>query len=196
MKKVCHLVLVVFILSCTGIKAQSFHLGAKVGTNLSEISGRSFKDGFQWGFTAGAYAELNINKKWDVQPELLFNQIRTQTSSDFYTIIEHGFNSTDVNLNYLSIPVLLSFRPIPVLSFQLGPQFDILMNTSQTLTYPSSSVFKTGDFSIAGGAQVNIGLFKAGARYTAGLANLNKQNPGADSWKSESIQIYIGFRII
>jgi len=196
MKKVCYLVFIVFILSVTGTKAQSFHLGAKVGTNLSEISGRSFKDGFQWGYTAGAYAELNINKKWDIQPELLFNQIRTQTSSDFYTIIPNGFNSTDVNLNYLSIPVLLSFRPIPVLSFQLGPQFDILMSTSQTLTFPTSSVFKTGDFSVVGGAQVNIGFFKAGARYAAGLTNLNKQAPGVDSWKSESIQIYIGFRII
>jgi Outer membrane protein beta-barrel domain len=196
MKKVCYFAFVVFILSVQGTRAQSFHLGAKIGTNISEISGRSFKDGFQWGFTAGAYAELNINKKWDIQPELLFNQIRTQTSSDFYTIIPNGFNTTDVNLNYLSIPVLLSFRPIPVLSLQLGPQFDILMNTSQTLTYPSSSVFKTGDFSVVGGAQVNIGIFKAGARYSAGLTNLNKQEPGVDSWKSESIQIYIGFRII
>ncbi len=196
MKKVCYLVFVVFILSAAGVKAQGFHLGAKVGTNLSEISGRSFKDEFQWGFTAGAYAELNINKKWDIQPELLFNQIRTQTSSDFYTIIPNGFNSTDVNLNYLSIPVLLSFRPIPVLSFQLGPQFDILMSTSQALTYPSSNVFKTGDFSIVGGAQVNIGFFKAGARYAAGLSNLNKQASSVDSWKSESIQIYVGFRII
>jgi Outer membrane protein beta-barrel domain len=196
MKKVCYLVFLVSILSVTTIRAQSFHLGVKVGTNLSEISGRSFKDGFQWGFTAGAFAELNIDKKWGIQPELLFNQTKTQTSNDFYTIIPNGFYSTDVNLNYLTIPVLLTFRPIPVLSFQLGPQFGILMSTSQTLTNPPSDVFKTGDFSIVGGAQVNIGFFKAGARYVSGLTNLNKQAPGVDSWKNESIQIYVGFRII
>ncbi len=196
MKKVCYLVLFVFILSASKIQAQSFHIGVKVGTNLSQISGRSFEDAFQWGFSAGGYAELNINKKWGLQPELLFNQTRTQTSSDFYTIIPNGFNSTDVNLNYLTIPVLLSFRPIPILSFQLGPQFGVLMSTSQTLTYPPSNVFKSGDFSVVGGAQVNLGFFKAGARYVSGLTNLNKLESGVDTWKNESFQIYIGFRLL
>ena len=196
MKKACYLVFAVFILSVSGIRAQSFHLGVKVGTNLSQISGRSFDDGFQWGFTAGGFAELNINKKWGIQPEILFNQSKTQTASDFNTIIDHGFNSTSVNLNYLNIPLLLSFKPIPVLSFQLGPQFGILMSTSQTLTYPASNAFKSGDFSIVGGAQVNIGFFKAGARYVSGLTNLNKLATSVDTWKNESIQIYVGFRII
>lgn len=195
MKKVCYLVLSVFILSASRIQAQSFHLGVKVGTNLSQISGRSFDDGFQWGFTAGGYAELNIDKKWGLQPELLFNQTRTQTSSDFYTIVPNGFNSTDVSLNYLSIPVLLSFRPIPLLSFQLGPQFGILLSTSQSLNYPPSDVFKSGDFSIVGGAQVNLGFFKAGARYVSGLTDLNKLE-NVDTWKNESIQIYVGFRLL
>jgi hypothetical protein len=196
MKKVCYLIFSVLILSVTKIQAQSFHLGVKVGTNLSQISGRSFDDGFQWGLTAGGYAELNIDKKWGIQPELLFNQTKTQTSSDFYTIIPNGFNSTDVNLNYLTIPVLLSFRPVPVLSFQLGPQFGILLSTSQTLTYPASNAFKSGDFSVVGGAQVNLGFFKAGARYVSGLTNINKLASSEDTWKNESIQIYIGFRLL
>ncbi len=195
MKKVCFLVLAVFILSVSRMQAQSFHFGIKAGTNLSQISGRSFEDGFQWGFTVGGFAELNIDKKWGIQPELLFNQTKTQTASDFDEVVNEGFNSTSVSLNYLSIPILASFKLLPVLSIQAGPQFGILMSTSQDITSNASKAFKSGDFSLIGGAQVNIGGFKAGARYIYGLTNLDNVT-NVDTWKNQSIQIYIGFRII
>ena len=195
MKKVSFLVFAVFILSASRIQAQGFHIGVKAGTNLAQISGRSFEDGFQWGFSAGAFAELNITKKWGIQPELLFNQTKTQTANNFNEVFDEGFNSTSVSLNYLSIPVLLSFRPIPVLSFQFGPQFGILMSTSQSITSNASSAFKSGDFSIVGGAQVNLGGFKFGARYVSGLTNLDNVT-SVDTWKNENIQLYVGFRIL
>src|SRR5580704_14562715 len=126
MKKICFLVLVVSILSASGIQAQSFHFGVKAGTNLSQISGRSFNEGFKWGFTAGAFAELNFTSKWGIQPELLFNQTNTQTADSFNDIYQQGINTRSVKLNYLSIPILLSYKPIPLLSLQIGPQFGIL----------------------------------------------------------------------
>ena len=82
MKKLCFLVFAVIVISASRIQAQSFHLGVKAGTNLSKIDGRSFDNGFQWGFTAGAFAELNIDKKWGIQPEVLFSQSKTQTASE------------------------------------------------------------------------------------------------------------------
>lgn len=195
MKKVCFLVLIVSILSASRIQAQSFHFGVKAGTNLSQISGRSFNEGFQWGFSAGAFAEVNFNSKWGIQPELLFNQTKTQTASDFNEVYNEGFNSTSVNLNYLNIPILLSYKIIPILSIQVGPQFGILMNTSQNITSNASNAFKSGDFSIVGGAQVNLGGFKAGARYVSGLTNIDNVT-SVDTWKNQNFQLYIGFRII
>ncbi len=195
MKKVCFLVFAVFILSASRIQAQSFHFGVKAGTNISQISGRSFDQGFQWGFSAGGFAEINFDKKWGIQPELLFNQTKTQTASDFDEVFNEGFNSTSVTLNYLSIPVLASFKLLPVLSIQVGPQFGILMSTSQDITSNASKAFKSGDFSIVGGAQVNLGGFKAGARYVYGFTNLDNVT-NVDTWKNQNIQIYIGFRII
>ena len=49
-----------------------------------------------------------------------------------------------------------------------------------------------------GGAQLNLGGFKAGARYAIGLNNAAaiKDIENVDTWKSQSIQFYIGFRII
>ncbi len=198
MKKVCFLVLFVSILSVSGIQAQSFHFGIKAGTNLSQITGRSFDDGFQWGFSAGGFAELNFTSKWGIQPELLFNQTKTQTASDFYQVFNEGYNSTSVSLNYLSIPILASYKILPVLSIQIGPQFGILMNTSQTITSNASNAFKSGDFAMVGGAQVNLGGFRAGARYVYGLTDIAKisEIQSVDTWKNQNIQIYIGFRIL
>lgn len=195
MKKVCFLVFAVFILSASRMQAQSFHFGIKAGTNLSQITGRSFDQGFQWGLSAGAFAELNFTSKWGIQPELLFNQTKTQTASDFNEVFYEGFNSTSVSLNYLSIPILVSYKIIPVLSIQVGPQFGILMSTSQDITSNASKAFKSGDFSMVGGAQVNLGGFKAGARYVYGFTNLDNVT-NVDTWKNQNIQIYIGFRII
>lgn len=195
MKKVFFLVLVISILSVSCIQAQSFHFGIKAGTNLSQISGRSFNDGFQWGFSAGGFAELNFNSKWGIQPELLFNQTKTQTASNFNEVFDEGFNSTNVSLNYLSIPILASYKILPILSIQVGPQFGILMSTSQDITSNASKAFKSGDFSMVGGAQVNIGGFKAGARYVYGITNIDNVT-NVDTWKNQNIQLYIGFRIL
>lgn len=178
--------------------AQGFHLGAKIGTNISQMTGRSFDQGFQWGFSAGAFAELNFTSRWGIQPELLFNQTQTQTASNFNDVYQEGINSRDVSLNYLSIPILLSFKLIPVLSVQVGPQFGILMNTSQNITTTASNAFKSGDFSLVGGAQVNLGIIRLGARYIYGISNLNGLPPpgDVDTWKNQNFQLYFGLRIL
>lgn len=195
MKKSGFLVFVIFILSFTRGWAQGFHLGGKIGTNISQITGRSFDQGFQWGFSAGAFAELNFTSKWGIQPELLFNQTQTQTASNFNDVYEEGINSRSVSLNYLSIPILLSYKIIPLLSIQVGPQFGILMNTSQNITTNGVNAFKSGDFSMVGGAQLNLGPIKFGARYIYGITNLDNVT-NEDTWKNQNFQLYFGLRIL
>jgi hypothetical protein len=198
MKKVSFLVMSILTISCAQIKAQGFHLGLKAGTNISQITGRSFDQGFQWGFCAGAFAELNFTSKWGIQPELLFSQTKTQTASNFNDIYVEGINSQSVSLNYLTIPILLSYKIIPLLSLQLGPQFGILMNTSENITTNSINALKSGAVSMVGGAQLNVGGFKFGARYIYGFSNLNNLPPpgNVDTWKNQNFQLYIGFRLI
>jgi len=58
MKKLSFLTIAVFIISVSSTQAQGFHLGIKAGTNISQLTGRSFDEGFQWNFMAGAFAEL------------------------------------------------------------------------------------------------------------------------------------------
>ena len=195
MKKANFLLIAVLVFSFSQSRAQGFHLGGKIGTNISQITGRSFDQGFQWGFSAGAFAELNFTSKWGIQPEVLFNQTQTQTASNFNDVYEQGINSRSVSLNYLSIPILLSWKIVPLLSIQVGPQFGILMNTSENITTNGANAFKNGDFSMVGGAQLNVGIIKLGARYIYGMTNLNDVT-NDDTWKNQNFQLYLGLRIL
>ncbi len=177
-----------------GSYAQGFHIGVKGGANLTKIDGQSFSQGFKLGYSLGGFAELNFTKKWGIQPELLWNQYNTTTAYNFQQIYE-GFQGQNVSLNYLSIPILLTYRPVPILTFELGPQFGILMNQPSNLGDNISNAFKTGDFSVLGGAHFNLGAFKLGARYFVGLNDVNDLGK-YDKWKNQGLQLYIGFRII
>ncbi|HEY0679116.1 MAG TPA: porin family protein [Chitinophagaceae bacterium] len=175
--------------------AQGFHMGVKGGANVFKIDGKSFEEEFRHGYNLGAFAEINFNKKWGIQPEVMWNQTNTRTSSDFNEIYPHGISDVkDVKLNYLSIPILLTYRPIKPLSLQLGPQVGILMDQDKNLLDNGKDAFKKGDFALVGGAQLNIAAFKIGARYAVGLNNINDID-NQDKWKNQGFQAYVGFRI-
>jgi len=186
-----------FVLAVTaGSYAQGFHIGAKAGVNMNKIAGRSFNDEFSYGFTAGGFAEINFSKKWGIQPELLWNQSKTKTVSSIEQIYQEqgGLTDQDITLNYISVPLLLSYKPIPLLSLQAGPQFGILVNQTQHFVENVQNAFKKGDFSMIFGAQVNLAAFKAGVRYYIGLNNINDID-NADQWKNQGFQLYIGLRL-
>jgi hypothetical protein len=44
--------------------------------------------------------------------------------------------------------VLLSYRPIPILSLLAGPQFGILLNQDEHLINNAGDAFKKGDFAL------------------------------------------------
>src|ERR1700753_1141942 len=175
-------------------QAQGFHLGIKAGANLFKMDGESFDQEFKFGYNVGAFSEINVNSSWGIQPELLFNQTNYRTGTEFSDVYSGGVSNYKGKLNYLSIPVLLSFRPIPLLSILAGPQFGILLNSNEHLTDNAGQAFKKGDFSLVGGAQLNLAALKVGARYVVGLNNIDDL-PNQTSWKNEGWQLYAGFRI-
>ena len=174
--------------------AQGFHMGIKGGSNLLKIEDKSFKDEFKFGYNLGAFAEINFNKKWGIQPEVLWSQSTYRTATDIDQIIPGSKSDVDVKLNYLQIPLLLSYRPVKFLSLQAGPQFGVLINEDRTLLQNGGDAFKKGDFSMLAGAQLNLGPIKAGARYVIGLTDINDL-PNQSEWKNTGFQVYVGLRI-
>lgn len=112
--------------SVTSTQAQSsLQLGVRAGMDYMKLGGRSFDQKSYPGFGAGIYGKLNFSKKWYLQPELDYNQTIGKTSEEF-TSIYGGYAQQQVNLNYVSVPILLAFRPIPELSIMVGPQYGFL----------------------------------------------------------------------
>ncbi|WP_336514462.1 porin family protein [Pollutibacter soli] len=169
--------------------AQGLKFGIKAGASMYKIDGTSFKDEFRYGYHVGGAVEIMLGEKIGIQPEVLFNQSNVQTGYAFDTLY-HSINAgmvKDVKLNYMTIPVLLNIRPIPLLSFQIGPQFGILMSKEKSLLEDGKSAFKSGNFSMVGGVQLNISFIRVYGRYGIGLNNLNDID-GRDKWKSQTAQ--------
>ena len=189
--KIVSLVLVAFI--STVSFAQSFNIGFKGGANINKLSGESFKEKFSFGYQLGGFVEIGLSKTFSIQPEILFNQSNVDTSSSFSSV--YNFKSMDkVQLKYLSIPILLNFKPAKIISFQVGPQFGVLLNKHNTLLENGQQAFKGGDFSMLGGVQLNISKFIVYGRYAVGLNSINDID-NKEKWKNQSIQLGVGFKL-
>ncbi len=182
----------------TQVGMAQFHIGVKGGANVTKIDGQSFKDQFKYGYHLGGFAEIGLGGKLGLQPEVLFNQYSTTVDSNFKHIYQNVFNSSynsNVKLNYLSVPILLTYKLIGnFLTLQAGPQFAVLIDQNKTLLQNGGNAFKNGDFSMLGGAQVKIANFRFTGRYVVGLSNINDID-NQDKWKSQGFQLSVGLAL-
>lgn len=171
--------------------AQGFHLGVKAGANLGKINGQSFEDGFKLGYQLGGFAEIDFTKGFGIQPELLFSQTNTKITDEPLSGLQPG---EKIHLGYLSVPILLRFNAGKILTFNLGPQFGILVNNHQTTLENTKNAFEGGDFAMVGGAQVNLGSLRVYGRYVAGISNVNAIT-NMDKWRNQQFQFGLGVKI-
>lgn len=187
--------LLFFLISMISISAfsQRIKLGIKGGASINKLSGKSFKEEFSFGYHLGAFLELGVMDKLSIQPEVLFNQINVDTSNNFSSVYQFD-RVSKVKLQYLSIPILVNFKPSKLISIQAGPQVGILINKSNTLVENGRDAFKSGDFSMLGGVQLNLMNFRIYGRYVVGLSNINDLD-NQEKWKNQSIQLGVGLSL-
>ncbi len=180
------------VLLITQAAMAQFHIGAKAGANIIKMDGKSFDQQFRYGYHAGGFAEIGLGRNLGIQPEVIFNQYSTKVDSNFSHVYQNVFNQGNVKLNYLSIPILLSYKLFGnFLSLQAGPQFSVLINKSKTLLENGSEAFKTGDFSMVGGVHLKIKSLRVDGRYVVGLNNINDIDE-TEKWKSQGFQVSVG----
>lgn len=195
MKKVLLATFAIIVFAATS-QAQGIRLGAKLGANLNKISGQSFNDGFDLAYHVGGFLEIDLNKKWGIQPEVLWSQTSTKRTS-FNTLYANDINPLNneqkIKLDYLSIPILLRYNVGNILTLNVGPQFGILLNQDKTLLQSGESAFKSGDFSMVAGGQLNFKYIRIYGRYNIGLQNINDIDD-KDKWTNQQIQLGLGLR--
>ncbi|PWB72743.1 hypothetical protein C3F09_06205 [candidate division GN15 bacterium] len=186
MKKLIQIVGVVLILciaasaqqSPVGVTGKGLKLGfdfASINTDYQELD--EFLDS-RSGFIGGAYLTYSINRRFALQPELLYASKGAQ--KDFFLFDVHW------NVDYLEIPVLAKFQIAPDGRVQpnlfAGPAVSVLLSSKFEVindSYDVADGMKTMDFSLVFGGGLDFKRFTCDLRYTLGLANtvdVNKIN--------------------
>ncbi len=190
-KQIMKSTIIAFLMSMllVNANAQGLKVGLKAGANISGLSGLAFEDGFQFGYHAGLFAELMVTEKFGIQPEFLFSETNLRGGSSFSSLYNNILpNITDVKLKYISIPVLLNFKPIKLVTLQAGPQFGILRDRTTSITTNATEAFKKGDLAVVAGVQLNLPIVRVYGRYVAGVTNINEIN-NTDTWRNAGLQL-------
>lgn len=179
------------------VQAQGFKIGAKAGANITGLNGVQFEQGFNFGYHAGGFAEIMFSKNMGIQPEVLWSQTSLTPASSFDALRPDLANLSTIKLSYINIPILLTLKPVKLISFQVGPQFGILRDKNQSFTGNAASAFKSGDLSLLGGIQLNLLKIRLYGRYAIGLTDIKDiQNvASSEKWKSKTLQLGLGLTL-
>jgi len=179
----------ILALNAVGLFSQQARFGIKAGPNYSSVVG-DLTEGLKFRFSGhvGIFVEFDLSNRLKFQPELIYSSQGFQFSSDLSSI-ESPSAPTDQNdfrnnvqLNFLTIPLLLKIGVNDQLDAHIGPQFGFLIN----------QVIKTKNLnegnSVSGNRSVQNGDFQLDYGAVLGLAiELSKR-------LSLSPRAYIGLR--
>lgn len=179
-----------------GEQENLFRFGAKGGVNLNKITGKSYKEGFNFNYQAGVFLQFNFSKRLGIQPEVNFVQTSSEFSNDpndiYYDLFLSGSQKSS-KLNYLEVPVLLNINvgESKRAKLQIGPAYGGLLKETVDSLKANGNIYKNGEWAAIGGIWIQVPFVNFGARYKLGLTELNAID-NRQSWKSQSIQVFVG----
>lgn len=208
MKKIL-LIISLTILTITVVESQEkVQLGLKGGINFSNITSKSYSESNRnFGFYVGLLTEIPLHNKFSIQPEILFAIYGAEV---FPKVVGESPTKTEIDLDYIQIPVIAKFYIINKLSIEIGPSFNFLINEkgnrldlpdivdsngnfvrSQKYMNPYGSNF---EWSAILGVSYKISKILSGSlRYTQGLSNAFTP-PNYDlKAKNNSFQLGVGY---
>jgi hypothetical protein len=157
-------------------------IGIKAGANFANISTDNADTQSKTSFHAGAYANIKFSDKWGVTPEVLWSA----QGADI--------NDVEFNTNYITVPVMLRWRLIDLISLEAGPQFNIV-TSAESGGVDVSDEIASPSYCAAFGAVCHLPLgFNAGIRYVAGLTDITKDDD--EKLTEQNFQLYVGWTIL
>lgn len=156
----------------TSVNAQHVTPGIKGGLNFYTINTDNDQtyDG-RTSFHLGMLGHIHLNKKWAVQPEIMYS-----AQGGKYTIL--GSEIT-LRLNYINVPVLLQYMFDNGFRLEAGPQFGFLAGAKTVVNDNITSIkndINTFDFALG----VGVGYLHTAsglgidARYNFGITDINE----------------------
>lgn len=147
-------VLAVLLVACSLLSwsQRQFKGGILAGPVASQMSGDGMGGWDKIGFTAGAWVSMPFSEKAALNISLKYITKGSKTKRD--TI---NFNSFAYHLNYIDVPLLLSYRAVgkrTALDVNLGPCIGVLVKqkiVSNGYDYELNPPFRSFDIAAAGG---------------------------------------------
>ena len=186
------LILLIFVPGISFISFGQLKTGIKAGVNICDFIVTSTGDNFsnesfntKVSYNFGTYVQHSFSEQFGWQVEVLFSNKGYKQKFEDHT--------ADVSLNYLNLPVLLIYRPINSLEFELGPEFGYLVS--------GESLVNSFDFGLDIGVRYNISSrFNFGLRYNNGFPfkmNIDEfsNNDVTPKYSNSVIQFYLGFNL-
>lgn len=172
-------------LTFCSLSAQDLNFGVKGGVNVASIGGGNNYVGVaglgsKVGFHLGGVVESPFSEKFSLQAELLYSLQGSKWS------IGSGSN---LNLNYINLPILGKYYIIEGLSAEAGPLVGFLLSTNA-----DKADYGTIDIAFAIGAsyKLNENIFFS-LRYNKGISNINKNDSIDYNNQNNVFQISAGY---
>jgi hypothetical protein len=147
-------------------REEGIKLGIKGGLNVANLMGDVEDVAIRTSIHAGLVAEIIINDKFSIQPELLYSGQGASVTSD---------GGGRIKLDYITLPVLAKFPIAKNLSLEAGPQVGFLVSGKYKTNDSNDKIedTKTIDFGLNAGLgyELNNGVFFQ-ARYNLGLTDV------------------------
>lgn len=199
MKKISLIIALFFsVLTCL---AQNDYFGFKAGGTASFFSGSSAViNDMSFGYHAGITGIGRLGSNLFLQTDILYS---TAGAQEFFTEVDDALAVTpntnlSVNLSYVNFAFQLKYFTQPELSFFLGPQINLLMN-SDLGGMEGEDFYNPWDFGVSGGATyylINsanpiLQNLSITAKYYYGISSVTRDD--AFNLKNQFAQISIGY---
>lgn len=142
------------------------------------------------GWTAGAWVNFPISKRFSFEPQLTFSQLQYE-SQDVGTLLRDG------KIGYLSLPLQLKLHLGDVFAIVAGPQVNFTTSVKDENSIVDKDAFKSTSLSAFGGVEINPhGRLVLFGRYFHGITNMDNTNSTRDAkYFNQNIQAGLKFKL-
>jgi hypothetical protein len=171
MKKIIAFLIMTFIVF-QGF-SQGLKYGINAGLNYSSFQSKSSLFGdfsYKVGYQLGFIIEDKVNDHWGIRIEPGFvNRGSKITYLDYLSLLK-----STVNLNYINVPILVSYSPVEKFSIQLGPEVGVRLwakTTADGSTNNTTQIYDSNfDLGINAGISYNLtDKLDIGLRFSRGF---------------------------
>lgn len=184
-------------------QAQAPQTGIRGGANLSNLFvNDANNESARFGFHAGLYTQIPIKYNFYLQPEVQYSTRGAEAERG--NIPASG--TYGINLNYLDVPVLGTFKLGSDAEVSVGPYASYLLNASSSYegdavefsTQLDKDNFRNFDFGLTAGFALIFGRVNVGTRYSFGFIQL-AESPAAEAVLGNATnatgQVTVGFNL-